>query len=125
MSKVIYLDGTETLVLTREMVLGRRDNRQNPLRDWEITVMMMIAHAARFPGAVIIGEYDPAVSPNPRQMEELVIGLMRSRMIGMRSHQYLFRLYNTEMVLRFDSRGGPHYNDNEIMRIDLGWNSIP
>ncbi|QEG09253.1 hypothetical protein HYP93_gp30 [Stenotrophomonas phage Pokken] len=123
MSKVIYLDGTETLVLTREMVLGRRDNRHCPLRDWEITVMMMIAHAARFPGAAIIGEYNPNESPHRGQMVELVTGLMRTRMIFMREGQYLFRVYDTEMVLRFYDRGGP--NDNELIRIDLGWNSFP
>lgn len=125
MSKVIYLDGTETLVLTREMVLGYRDTMASPINDWEATLLMMIVEAHKVPGTTVVGRYEPMSSPPPRQIEQLVNELFRSRFLSIPSNRCQFRVYAQEMVLQFfTANRGPTIHD-DLKRIDLGWNSFP
>ena len=124
MSKVIYLNGDETLVLTREMVLGHRDTTASPLNDWEAMVMLMIATAHRYLGVVVVGEYDPRQAPSQNAMHSLVAELLKSRFFNMYSSRYLFRVYTSEMVFQFHNKHSPN-NGSELKRIDLGWNYFP
>lgn len=125
MSKVIYLDGTETLILTREMVLGHRDTMASPINDWEATLLMMIVEAHKVPGTTVVGRYDPKASPPPRQIEQLANELFKTRFLNIPNNRYQFRLYPREMVLQFFTRNSPQSIYDDYKRIDLGWNSFP
>lgn len=73
MSKVIYLDGTETLVYTQR-VLDPTYVRESPLERWEILLLHAFLHASLYTGNTFIADFvsSGVKRPHPRELMQKI-----------------------------------------------------
>lgn len=97
MSKVIYLDGTETLIFTRQLVEPGYMPR-SPMMMWEAMVLHGVASAGRFPNQQVVVDFSDLPPTERPDYDHMVEEFIRHLMRALRMPGHLMNVYASRHV---------------------------